>query len=428
MKLKTHVTSLYGLSLLLAVGGSGLASAQENTHYGTSALLSNTSGVGNDAFGGNALYWNTTGSENLASGYDALAYNTSGSYNGASGSYALLLNTTGSYNTASGYQALYYNTIGSYNNAIGAKTLLSNTSGNYNNAVGYLALYHNTTGVQNNGSGYGSLYSNTTGNYNSGYGAFTLYVNTTGTGSNATGYGALYRNTTGAYNSAEGYFALGYNTTGGNNIAVGPYAGYNLTTGSNNIDIGSRGVGAETAVIRIGTQGTQRATFVAGVSGVNVTGGATVVVNSSGQLGVMSSSRRYKEDIRSMGNVSDRLLALRPVTFRYKTADENGQKPEQYGLIAEEVAKVMPDLVVYNPKGQPETVAYQTLAPLLLNELQREHKRADRQADELRQARDQLAHVQNELVELRRITTQLAATRGLATDEALPDSADNLTQ
>jgi hypothetical protein len=204
---------------------------------------------------------------------------------------------------------------------------------------------------------------------------------------------------------------------------VGPFAGYNLTTGSNNIDIGSRGVAAETGVIRLGTQGTQHAAYMAGVSGVNVTGGATVVVNSSGQLGVMSSSRRYKEDIRSMGDVSDRLLALRPVTFRYKQADENGQKPEQYGLIAEEVAKVMPELVVYNQKGQPETVAYQTLAPLLLNELQREHARAQQQANELRDTREQLANVQSELVELRRVTTQLAATRGRATGEAHPESA-----
>lgn len=406
MKLKTHGCSLVGLSMLLAGGAIGTATAQEITWYGAGALVNNTTGVGNGAFGANALYWNTTGSENMAFGFDALAYNTSGSYNGASGSYSLLLNTTGSYNTASGYQALYYNTIGNFNNAIGALTLSFNTSGGYNNAVGYSALYHNTTGLQNNGSGYVSLFSNTTGNYNSGYGAFTLYANTAGTGSNATGYGALYRNTTGAYNSAEGYFALGYNTTGGSNIAVGPYAGYNLTTGSNNIDIGSRGVAAETGVIRLGTQGTQRAAYMAGVSGVNVTGGATVVVNSSGQLGVMSSSRRYKEDIRSMGDASDRLLKLRPVTFRYMKADENGQKPEQYGLIAEEVAKVMPELVVYNEKGQPETVAYQTLAPLLLNELQREHR--------------QVASLQAEVAELRSLTTQLAAHQEATQGRAEP--------
>jgi trimeric autotransporter adhesin len=183
-------------------------------------------------------------------------------------------------------------------------------------------------------------------------------------------------------------------------------AGYYRTTGSNNIEIGNKGKAADNAVIRMGTPGTQTATYVAGVSGVNVTGGAQVVVNSLGQLGVVSSSIRYKQDVRTMGDVSDRLLALRPVTFRYKKADENGRKPEQYGLIAEEVAKVMPELVVYNQKGQPETVAYQTLAPLLVNELQREHARAEQVTTELRR---QLASVNAQLAELRRVTAQLAA-------------------
>jgi hypothetical protein len=193
-----------------------------------------------------------------------------------------------------------------------------------------------------------------------------------------------------------GVYALFSNTVGSGNVAMGQLAGY-YVTGSNNIEIGNKGAAADSGVVRIGTPGTQTATYIAGVSGVNVTGGATVVVNSLGQLGVVSSSRRYKEDIRSMGDASDRLLALRPVRFRYKKADENGQKPEQYGLIAEEVAKVMPELVVYNQKGQPETVAYQTLAPLLLNELQREHR--------------QVAALQAEVVELQRITAQFVSNK-----------------
>jgi hypothetical protein len=178
-----------------------------------------------------------------------------------------------------------------------------------------------------------------------------------------------------------------YSTTGSNNIAVGQEAGFWVTTGSNNIEIGNQGTQVDDAVIRIGTQGLQTNTYLAGVRGTNVTGGVAVMVTAAGQLGVVSSSRRYKEDIRSMGDTSDRLLKLRPVTFRYKKADESGQKPEQYGLIAEEVAKVMPELVIFNEKGQPETVAYQTLAPLLLNELQKEHKQMERmqaEIDELR--------------------------------------------
>ena len=301
--------------------------------------------------------------------------------------------------------ALTASTTGIRNSAFGSQALSANTTGNYNSAFGYIALYTNTTGQQNTGVGIGALYTNTTGSYNSASGTFGLHDNTTGSSNNASGYGALYKNTTGANNNAMGVFAMGSNTIGSNNIAMGQYAGYNATSGSNNIEIGSRGAAADNNVIRIGSPGTQAATYVAGVSGVNVTGGATVVVNSSGQLGVVSSSRRYKEDIRSMGAASDRLLALRPVTFRYKKADENGRKPEQYGLIAEEVAKVMPELVVYNDKGQPETVAYQTLAPLLLNELQREHARSERQASVLNAALKELDALKAEVADLHRLTT-----------------------
>ena len=431
MKLRTPLDGCVSLALLVAVGVSGLAFAQnalaqvDNTGYGAGGVLGMNTGSYNTAFGYATLSSNTNADSNQAAGAFALALNTTGAYNSANGAYALANNTTGNYNNASGYQALMSNTTGIQNNAMGGLALSSNTTGGYNNAVGFYALYSNTTGLQNNASGYLSLYSNTGGNYNTGYGAFSLHANTTGTGNNGTGYGALYRSTTGGYNSADGYYALSNNTTGSNNIAIGPYAGSNVTTGSSNIEIGNKGASTDNAIIRIGVQGSNRAAYVAGISGVNVTGGAQVVVNSSGQLGVVSSSRRYKEDIRSMGNTSDRLLALRPVTFRYKQPDEKGQKPEQYGLIAEEVAQVMPELVVYNQKGQPETVAYQTLAPLLVNELQREHKRADQQASELRAARHQLASMQNEINELRRITTELAASHESAptvvqTEAAVP--------
>ena len=414
MKHITYVLLLFGLPVLTGAAGSTAAIAQANTWYGAGALNSITSGVGNEAFGANALYWNTGGSQNVANGYDALAYNTTGGYNLAIGSYSLLLNTTGSYNSANGFESMYYNTTGKYNVGLGSFTLFLNTTGSYNSALGYIALYKNTTGQQNAGFGTGALYTNTTGSYNSASGSFALHDNTTGSSNNASGYGALYKNTTGLNNNAMGVFAMGSNTTGSNNTALGQYAGYNATTGSNNIEIGSRGSATDNNVIRIGSPGTQAATYIAGVSGINVTGGATVVVNSLGQLGVVSSSRRYKEDIRSMGDASDRLLALRPVTFRYKRADENGQKPEQYGLIAEEVAKVMPELVVYNQKGQPETVAYQTLAPLLLNELQREH--------------GQVVALQAEVAELRRITTELAASQALTVAATQPDSSSNLPQ
>jgi trimeric autotransporter adhesin len=396
MKIRIHLLTHAAVALCLASGAIDMAAAQDNTHYGAYALVSNTVGVGNEAFGGTALFTNTAGSENVANGYAALAYNTVGSYNIAIGSYALHLNTTGYYNAANGYKALYFNTTGTYNNALGYTALENNSTGSYNTGIGTAALYYNTTGINNSAAGDFALYDNTSGGYN-----------------NAQGYGALIHNTTGSYNAAMGVYALYSNTVGNNNVAMGQLAGY-YVAGSNNIDIGNKGIAADNGVIRFGTPGIQKATYVAGVSGVNVTGGVAVVVNASGQLGVVSSSRRYKEDIRSMGNVSDRLLALRPVTFRYKKADENGQKPEQYGLIAEEVAKVMPELVVYNNQGQPETVAYQTLAPLLLNELQREHR--------------QVSALQAEVVELRRITAQLVSNQAKGAAEPVPAAQIDVPQ
>lgn len=343
------------LGLMIAMGCSGTAMAQVgNTLYGIYALNSNTNGSYNSAFGGSALNQNSIGSYNTASGYAALYLNTIGNYNNAFGGYALFTNTTGSYNTATGSNALYLSTTGSYNTSSGAQALYENTTGHHNTASGYRALLGNTNGSNNT----------------------------------ASGTSALNENQTGIRNSAFGSNALYNNSNGSNNIGIGYQGGY-YPTGSNNIDIGAAGAATDNAVIRIGTQGTQKKTYLAGVRGVNVTGGVAVMVTATGQLGVVSSSRRYKEDIRSMGDTSDRLLKLRPVTFRYKQPDENGQKPEQFGLIAEEVAKVMPELLIYNEKGQPETVAYQSLAPLLLNELQKAEKKIEQmqaEIDELRKA------------------------------------------
>ncbi len=234
----------------------------------------------------------------------------------------------------------------------------------------------------NTAYGTGALASNTTGSNNSAFGLAALSSNTIGSFNTAIGYQAMLLNYSGASNTAIGYYAL-YHTNGSNNIAIGNQAGVWLGQVSNNIHIGHPGITHDQNVIRIGRQSVQKFTAIAGISGVNVTGGAAVVVNKTGQLGVELSSIRYKKDVQSIGTASERLLQLRPVTFRYKQADEDGRTPEQYGLIAEEVAKVMPELVIYNEKGQPETVAYQTLAPLLLNELQKEHKQMERMQAEI---------------------------------------------
>jgi hypothetical protein len=294
-------------------------------------------------------------------------------------------------NTCIGTDALSSNitgpSTGFENTASGSLALYSNTTGSENTASGYYALGKNTKGSANTASGNAALGKNTTGSVNSAIGYYTLFQNTTGYGNTAIGSSALSYNTTGSNNTAVGYQA-GLNwTTGARNVAIGAGAGLNQTTGSNNIAIIAPGAAGDTGTIRIGKVNTHRATFIAGIRGINVTGGQAVLVNAAGQLGVASSSRRYKQDIHPMGDASNRLLELRPVTFHYKQAEEDGSRPLQYGLIAEEVAEVMPELAVYNSDGTPESVAYQVLPSLLLNEYQK-------QARELSEAKAKLAAVE----------------------------------
>jgi hypothetical protein len=217
----------------------------------------------------------------------------------------------------------------------------------------------------------------------------------------AVGIESLWSNTDGFYNTAVGIHALELNTDS-YNIAIGSYAGANLTTGSHNIDIGNRGVADERATIRIGDLNHERA-FIQGIAGVTtgVNDAVNVVVDSNGQLGTVSSSRRYKEDIQDMGEVSGRLLDLRPVTFRYKEAYANGEKPLDYGLVAEEVAEVFPELVVYNEEGQPETVKYRLLSSMLLNEVQKQQVQLvalNTQVSEVGELKAQVAQL-NQLVQ-----------------------------
>src|SRR5260370_9791630 len=155
--------------------------------------------------------------------------------------------------------------------------------------------------------------------------------------------------------------------------------GLKLTTGSNNIDIGTAGVKAESKTIRIGTEGTQTATYIAGISGAVVVG-SDVVVAANGRLGIVMSSARFKRDISDMGGTTSGLMKLRPVTFRYKD-DHSGTR--QYGLVAEEVGRVYPELVTHAADGRVETVRYSMLTSMLLNELQKQARQAQDQAREL---------------------------------------------
>jgi hypothetical protein len=298
-------------------------------------------------------------------------------------------------NTALGFDALNVNGVGYANTAVGFLALLNNTSGNYNTAVGVAALDKNINGTGNTAVGGLALWSNTSGVQDAALGQSALYSNTSGDANTATGYFSLWGNTSGSTNTASGFGALSNNTTGSNNIAMGSNAGAQITTTSNNIEIGNQGVATDSGAIRIGTEGTQGSAFIAGIYGAS-TGlpGVPVVVDANGNLGTVSSSRRYKEDIQDMGEASGGLMRLRPVTFRYSKAYEDGSKPVQYGLIAEEVAEVYPDLVAGSADGRVETVKYQLLDPMLLNELQKQHAKITAQQEQIRSLEERLARIE----------------------------------
>jgi hypothetical protein len=257
----------------------------------------------------------------------------------------------------------------SNNTAIGYQALRANVNAHYNTAIGFQALQNNdsdSTGVasHNIAIGYEALNANVDGNYNAASGALALFTNTAGNHNDASGQAALYSDIGGNGNEASGHAALYLNTPGSYNVAIGYRAGYNQTTGSNDIYLSHRGVAGESGVIRIGTPDTQTATYIAGIENTQITGSAVYVI-SSGQLGVLASSERYKTAITPIGTTTEKLQQLRPVSFHLKN-DPKGVV--QYGLIAEEVAKVYPELVIRDGAGQIQGVRYDELGPILLNE------------------------------------------------------------
>jgi hypothetical protein len=357
-----------------AVGLLALAnvtSGYYSTANGNEALAFNTTGAANTACGARALFANTTNSINTAIGFQAMEYN-SGNSNVAFG-WRALRNNSGQYNTGVGVRVLD-SPSGNFNTVIGSHSLYSNTTGYSNTASGFGVLTFNTTGSYNTAAGEGALGQNTTGQHHTATGWLALSNNTTGNRNNAVGSQALYFNSTGYSNTAIGHKALRSNSTGAYNIGVGYRAGYSLTTGNNNIAIGSGGVAGDSNTIRIGG-GVHSRTFIYGIRGVTtgVADAIPVLIDSGGQLGTVSSSRRFKEDIRDMEDATERLMDLRPVLFRFKEREG----PDEYGLIAEEVADVFPDLVVYDGEGKPETVKYHLLSTMLLNEVQRMQREMD---------------------------------------------------
>jgi len=376
------------------------AQGQFNTAVGAAALLLNVGdpstgdGILNTAIGAGALLSNTTGSLNTANGAFALFSNTTGMANAATGRYALFSNTIGEENTASGTSALYSNTMGFRNTADGRLALYSNTTGGANSAAGCRSLFSNTTGNYNTAHGYLALTSNTTSDSNTAVGSFSLTGNTTGFGNTAIGAAALLSNMTADENVAIGANALSNNTNGSTNVAIGTGAGGNITSANNVVCVGysaggvhqtgdtdvylaNPGLDGESGTVRIGTgDGVHTRMFLAGVRDTTTghPNAIPVVIDSSGQLGTISSSRRFKHDVESMDKASEAILALKPVTFHYKSDKTN---TSQFGLIAEDVAEVNQDLIVRDEKGEIYTVRYDAVNAMLLNEFLKEHRKVE---------------------------------------------------
>jgi hypothetical protein len=328
--------------------------------------------------------------------------------NTAEGQNALLSLTTGGFNTAVGFLSLSSNTTGSFNAGVGAGTLLANVGGgngegSQNTATGAGALLSNTTGSNNTANGAFALFSNTTGIDNTANGTQALQSNTTGRDNTANGLNALLKNDTGDQNTANGVSALFNNTTGNNNTAVGYFAGLNQTTGGNNVYIGNQ---------MIGVAGESNACYIKSIFGQTTASGVPVLINSNSKLGTTTSSKRFKEEIKPMAKSSEALFALNPVTFRYKKEIDPTATP-QFGLVAEDVEKVNPDLVVRDQEGKPYSVRYDQVNAMLLNEFLKEHHKvqelAANDAEQQREIKALIATVKEQAAQIQKVSAQLAA-------------------
>jgi hypothetical protein len=354
-----------------------------NNGDGVGVLVSRTSGV-----------WNT------GTGFEALNNLASGNQNTATGLRALFSDLNGGFNTATGVYSLYTNTVGFYNTATGGYSLTANLDGNNNTANGYSALNHNSEGDSNTATGYAALYKNIDGDINVADGVQALFNNTHGAGNTAIGPGALFTNTAGNGNTAVGYIALVNNTTGGANIALGAGAGSGVSTASNVICIGAAGANVSNRCYI-----NQIYNNIQPQVGVDPD---YVTITSTGRLGRSNiSSRRYKHDIQPMEKASEALYALKPVSFRYNK-EYDATQTLAFGLIAEEVAEVYPDLVGRNPEGQPESVRYEQINAMLLNEFLKEHRKNEEQQKQI----DVLtAQLKEQAAQIQKVSAQLEASK-----------------
>jgi hypothetical protein len=259
---------------------------------------------------------------------------------------------------------------------------------------------------------------------NTATGDYALFNLTTGTRNTAIGFQALNTNTTGGKNTAIGFLALQDNPTGTNNIALGYSAGI-FTAGDNNINIGN--VGAEESdTIRIGTvngrgiRDFQRNTYIAGISGVTIAAGVPVIIDADGHLGSTTSSERFKDEVKPMDKASEAILALKPVTYRYKKELDPDGIP-QFGLVAEQVEKLRPDLVARHKEGKPSSVRYEAVNAMLLNEFLKEHETVQDQGETIARLQKQIEAL---TVGLEKVNAQLAAASpsrgGLEVSKMMP--------
>jgi hypothetical protein len=339
---------------------------------------------------------------NTAEGTSALLSLTSGTFNTAVGFLSLRSDSEGQFNTAVGAGALLANVgrpttnQGIENTAVGAGALLSNTTASFNTADGAFALFSNTTGSGNTANGFQALQHNTDGSANTAIGDGALFTNSTGSINTAEGVNALGFNTTGMENTAVGDGALGRNTTGGGNTALGAGAGSNVTTANNVICIGAAGNDVDNSC------------YIGQIFSSTVSASA-VFVNSNGRLGTMTSSKRFKQDIKPMDNVSEALYSLKPVSFRYKKEfDPAGTS--QLGLVAEDVEKIAPELVVRDKDGKAYSVRYDQVNAMLLNEFLKEHQKVEDLKKDFQATVAQLtAQLREQAAQIQKVSAQLAA-------------------
>jgi len=406
----TILTTIATAAIVLAMSPGSFGASFANLNIsGDINLVPSTVSDGN-ILKGSTRFIHNFGTDNTFVGLTAGNFYMTGGENTGVGKATLLYNSGGFLNTAVGYEALLSNVDGNSNTAVGAYSMAANGSGEANTATGSFALYQNTSGISNTGFGFNALKLNITGWFNTAMGSLALSNSSESTSNTAIGYKALWALLSGNDNTALGAETFSSMTSGYDNIALGKGAGSSLLIGSNNIDIGNNGMAGESDTIRIGTSSVHWNTYIAGIRGVttSLADGIPVVIDSDGQLGTLSSSLRVKDDVADMGLASNVLMHLRPVTFHYK-ADHNPQgRSLQYGLVAEEVAAVAPDLVAHAANGEIETVYYQKLAPMLINEYQKQQHVIEKLTIELSKQTARVAVLELQAQQIAELKQQLA--------------------